>query len=298
VLDAAKKREPSRCDAIDASMLRARCQTTVAQVAGDADACPWEIPSRPERGREPACVAIASRQAALCLATADAVARAICEAIVTHDVAPCAKLPTRAGKARCTRDAERWRAAIPAADSSGAARAASPGASGQLHVEGPSAGVDADLAADLARGVVFVEQRDGTRFVLGPLTAGGPGFVASSPQAQGSLALELFTPALPSSERRPAGATPTGVVRRAELQVPGHAPVTAPPARSTLVAKIEELEPGRGGPLRLSVEGEMGDGTGSWRVRYRASTFVRDIVKASAIYDLGIPRLGADGGMR
>ncbi len=61
VLDAAKAGDPARCDAIDASSLRRQCVSTVAVSKGDADACPWNIPSRPEDGRDTWCLAMAAR---------------------------------------------------------------------------------------------------------------------------------------------------------------------------------------------------------------------------------------------
>ena len=57
VLDAAKAGDAARCDAIDASSLRRQCVGTVAASKGDADLCPWNIPSRPEGGRDTWCLA-------------------------------------------------------------------------------------------------------------------------------------------------------------------------------------------------------------------------------------------------
>ncbi|HEX3772045.1 MAG TPA: hypothetical protein VHV30_14315, partial [Polyangiaceae bacterium] len=50
VVDAAKANDPGRCAGIEASSLEARCRATVAQTGGRPDACPWESPSRPDRG--------------------------------------------------------------------------------------------------------------------------------------------------------------------------------------------------------------------------------------------------------
>ena len=57
MLDAMKAEDAKRCDAIDASSLRARCRARVAMVAGRADDCPLRSESEPALGREPACVA-------------------------------------------------------------------------------------------------------------------------------------------------------------------------------------------------------------------------------------------------
>src|SRR5579884_4198000 len=85
VLAAAKARDASPCASIDASALRRRCEATVAEVAGRPDGCPWDVPTKPELGRDPECVAIATPDARLCAAVRDRAGRAACEGIATHD---------------------------------------------------------------------------------------------------------------------------------------------------------------------------------------------------------------------
>jgi hypothetical protein len=289
VLDAAKARDARRCDAIDASALRRQCATTVAAVVGDADACPWMVASRPALGRDPSCLAIASRDPRLCAAEETSVARATCEAIARHDPASCAKLPLKADQARCKRDADRWRNVNPPSDAGGAP----PSVEGTLHVEsaddaGAPTPSDANLAPDLSRGLVIVAERGGDRFSVGPLSDSGLGFVAPSPHVQASLALELFA----SSDGKRVE------VNRAELLVPGRSPVATPLARSTLVAKVTKLEPIRGGAASLTVDGTVGDSSGAWRVHMQATTFVRDVVDAKAIYASPMRGFGDAGSMR
>ncbi len=214
-------------------------------------------------------------------------ARATCEAIAGHDASPCAKLPLKADQARCKRDADRWRNATPPPDAGGAP----PPVEATLHVESADdagAPVDANLAPDLARGLVVVTERGGDRLSVGPLSDSGLGFVAPSPHVQATLALELFA----SSDGKRVE------VNRAELLVPGHSPVATPLARSTLVAKITKLEASRGGAVSLSVEGTLGDSSGTWRVRLQAATFVRDVVDAKAIYASPLRAFGDAGTMR
>lgn len=268
VLDAAAARDTTRCRAIDASALRARCEATVAEIAGTPDACPWEITSRPTRGRAPACLAIASRDDRLCAGAADPLTRATCEATTKHDDAPCAALPLPQDHARCARDADRWRRATPADESGPEALVAS----GALQVDGLVAGkrLDVDLAPALARGVVLVERIDGVRFTVGPLTDAGPGFVASSPHVRATLALELLVPAGAKDAR----------VERAELLAPGKPPLATPTAHSTLKAKLDKLERRRGGVVTLQIDGVLGDATATSRLHAELTTFVRDIVQA------------------
>lgn len=273
VLDAAKAKDARRCDAIDASSLRRQCAGTVAAVVGNADACPWSIPSRPEDGRDAWCLAVAARDPRLCAAEETSTSRATCEATVRHDPAPCGRLPVKADQARCRRDVERWHAVTPAPDAS---QAALPAPEGTLHVEGGDAGpvADASLAASLARGVVLREQLDGVRLELGSVSLPGPDFIAASPHTLATFAAELFV----STDGKRVS------IDRVELSMPGHSPLATPLARSTLVAKIDKLERARGGAVSLSLEGDLGDSTGTFHVRVQASTFVRDVVSARAIY--------------
>jgi hypothetical protein len=282
VLDAAKAGDPARCDAIDASSLRRQCVATVAASKGDADLCPWNIPSRPEDGRDTWCLAMAARDPRLCAAQETSAARATCDATVRHDPAGCAKLPVKADQARCTRDVERWRNVTPAPD---AALAAIPAAEGTLHLDTSDAGapIDANLGPILARGVVLVEQRDGVRFDLGSASLTGSSFIAASPHTQATLAAQLFASA---DGKRVA-------VERVELSVPGHSPLSTPLAHSTITATVDRLEHRRGAAARVTLEGDLGDSTGMFHVRLKATTFVRDVVTARALYGA---KTGSGGG--
>src|SRR5580658_9409690 len=46
ILEAAKAKDSKRCLAIETSPLRERCLATVAELAGEPDACPWRFDSR------------------------------------------------------------------------------------------------------------------------------------------------------------------------------------------------------------------------------------------------------------
>lgn len=287
VLDAAKAKDDKRCEAIDASLLRERCKTTVAEIIGDADVCPWQISTRPDQGRNAACVAIALRDPRLCVADESPPAAALCEAIVKHDPSPCGRLLSRSNRSRCGRDAHRWNEVIPAETTASAL----PAWSGKLQVGGggPDGGVavESNLAPDAARGVVLVQQLDETRLIIGPLSEAGVGFIAASPHVRTTLALELVVP-------RRGGAR----IERVELIIPGHTPLSTLGARATVTAKIDKLESVRGGEVKFSISGDIdGEGT-TRRVHADVSTFVRDIVTATAIYGVKLRRLGTGGGMR
>jgi hypothetical protein len=306
VIEAAKANDANRCAAIDASSLEARCRATVAEVAGTPDACPWETPSRPTRGRDARCLAVASRDVRLCAAVADPLERATCEA--TLDASDpsdrsCATLSTRGAQSRCSRDADRWHGVLASAkegERSGPNAHDRPLAiAGKLHVErmdhaDAAEAIDVDLTPDLARGVTLVQQRDGTRLVLGPLTEAGLDFIAPSPHVRASLALELT--AVPA----PRGAGTTARIERAELVVPGRAPLSTPGAQSTLAVKLDKLDPARGSPVAVVVDGDISASGSSWRVHAEAATFVRDVVRSVDVYG-GLTRfrsVGLDGGAR
>jgi hypothetical protein len=304
VLDAVKARDDKRCEAIDASPLRERCEATVAEIIGDADACPWQVSTRPDRGRDASCVAIALREPRLCSAVERG--SALCEAMTTHDPARCNTLLSAAERARCTRHVQRYGRAIPAAD---VHNRRLPASAGRLQVSGADGGLEADmnLAPDLAGGVVLLQRHDGVHLLFGALSEAGLGFIAPSPHVRATFAFELLIPVHKPHDKLdspPAEAR----VERFELLLPGHAPVSTQAERSGLVAKIDELVPERGGEVSLSITGELDDarsghardlGLGSrGLVHANLTTFVRDVVKASAIYGEAMPRLGGDGGMR
>ena len=103
----------------------------------------------------------------------------------------------------------------------------------------------------------------------------------------------VVAPAAPAAH----GSAPAARIERAELVVPGRAPLSTPGAQSTLVAKIGKLEPVRASPLTLAVDGDISGAASSWHVHVEATTFVRDVVGASDIYG-GRLSAGRDGGAR
>jgi hypothetical protein len=164
---------------------------------------------------------------------------------------------------------------------------------GRLHIEGAGANapVDVDLGGDpdIRRGIVVSQQRDGTRFVVGPLTDQGLDFVAPSPHVRASLALQVVRSSSPGASSSAAGASATDAkspgesrIERAELVVPGRAPMATPMAHSTLTARFSRFDPTRGSPVVFTVDGTLADAAGAWRVHAEMATFVRDVVRLTA----------------
>jgi hypothetical protein len=279
-LDAAKSLDLARCDAIGLSALRNACVSTVAEIAGRADVCPWTSVGRPEDGRDAACVAVAARDPRLCDALLDAAARATCVAVTTHDVAACVQGAPRSGRERCTRVAKRWASAFPGAR---------PGApfvvAGRLHVEPEGAGdagvaTDVDFTPDVRGGVVVQESLAGARVVAGTLSPTGLDRLGLSPLDRGRFAVSLFV-ADASGVPAHGGEAPSALgagVERAEILLPGRASLGGSQAGRELKATWTKFGSIRGSPIEVDVVGEVDDAAGRWKVRAHIATFVRDVV--------------------
>jgi len=282
LLDAAKNRDAKRCADIIASTLKARCEASVAELAGLPEACPFDVPTRPELGRDATCLALATRDAGLCDAALDPIARGACTALATHDAAPCKRLSVRGDQARCTRDEQRWAAVLPVAD---APPRVGPAPSGKVSLTGDAGAFASDtFPLDVSRGVVVLERLEGAHVVVGTMNRTGLGFIAPPPGAPKTLAFELVAPV----DLKKAH------LDRAQLDVPGHSLVDAAGSRAgAFVVRVTRLEKRRGGAVELTLEGSLSEGV---TVKAEVSTFVRDLVTASAM--LSLPKGGDPGGMR
>ena len=274
LLDAAKSQDAKRCADIIASTLKARCEASVAELAAQPEACPFDVPTRPELGRDAACLALATHDASLCDAALDRTARVTCAALATHDAAPCKKLALRGDQARCARDEQRWATVLPVADAPPRAGGAP---SGKVSLTGDAGAFASDaFALEVSRGVVVLERLDGAHVVVGSLNKGGAGFIAASPNAPKTFAFEVVAPADPKKAH----------LEHAQLDVPGHSPVDVGGSRAgAFVVHVTRLEKRRGGVVELTLEGSLADGLA---VKAEVTTFVRDLVSASAM--LGLPR--------
>lgn len=263
MLEAAKTGEPKRCEAIDASPMRAKCRALVAIVSGRADDCPMRGDD-PRQGREPSCVAAALRSPAMCGAETP-LSRAACEAVVTHDAKKCEAL-VGADRDACARDAARYRSVV-----SGDAKIAKVAkASGELEVHGAGrddpAETKVDLGPDMEPGAVVVLGAKESRFDMG--TFGASAAVRTvAPHARTRLALTVHVLGDGSA-----------AVERLELSVPG-APAAACAPCDGVTAKVVTLDKTRGGEVALSVEGSAGNAPNAFRLKARLATFVRDVVQ-------------------
>jgi len=263
VLEAAKTKDPKKCELIDASSLRGRCRAVTAMVAGDADGCPLKAPSKPDLGRDAICVAAALRSPAMCEG-AQKRDRPACEALLTHDTKKCDAIPLDDLRAPCTRDARRFHAALVG----DATIASVPAAKGTLTVHGDGradpAQTSVDLDSDVGSGVVVVLDGKKTR-----VTFGHPSetFTATPHVAQ-PLERTRFGLAFAQSADKPLE------IVAASLIVPGALQSSCSATSCALAVKVAKLEPKRGGAVELSVDGTIG----GFRIHADVQSFVRDVV--------------------
>ena len=270
VLDASKARDARRCAAIEASSLRAHCETFVAMVAGNPEACPPDIAGDATRGHDPTCIAVSARDPRLC-AGAGPRKRAACEALVTGDEKKCGDIDRRV----CVRDAARWKTML-----AGSAPAHTgptlPAPKGSLALRGAGGTPDppqstADLALDVERGVVVTRDLNAIRLRVGSLQELGAVPHATSPVARPRIGFELRIGA------DLHGAADDAKIEHLELEIPGAITIVAPPMRSALKARIAKLEKVRGGEVQLVIEGEVGSAPHAYTVHVEMATFVRDL---------------------
>ena len=107
LLQALKMKDTSPCVAISASALQNRCESLVAMALQDPEKCPWYSATEKQHGREPGCLAVATRDPRSCAAGLEST-RATCEALSTGDPSRCASA-TGDERATCARDVERER---------------------------------------------------------------------------------------------------------------------------------------------------------------------------------------------
>jgi hypothetical protein len=286
ILDAAKARDARKCEPIDASALRARCQTMVALVDAQPDECPFYVPARPAFGRDPGCLAATTGDARVCGA-ADKLDRPTCQAIATRDASRCDALGSSQERASCRREAARIAPIVPPPDDKAPAPTAPWGklTIGALDDSPPPQQADVDLATDASRGVVLFEQIDGAHFDLGTPRDTGTGFYGNTPLATTSFFLAVVAPTTGKDVR----------IDRCELGLPGQSTLVSPGARCSIKTTVDTLARVRGGDVRLRFDGVVGTAPRGYTIHAEVTTFVRDLVKASAL----APALGAgraDGG--
>ncbi len=269
LLDATKAHDVKRCVAIEASALRARCESYVAMATSNAELCPLDVPSDAARGHEPTCLAMATRDVRLCAAEM-ASRRAGCEALVSRDEKRCAALVNKADRRLCERECARWKTMLDAPPA-GLPPLPTPRVHIELHavegsIEPPRP--TSDDAADAERGVVLAKELATVGLRVGSLVELG----AVPHSAGGSLRMGLL---ISVSKDPPTEAK----IERFELEVPGALTLVSPGTQADLHATVTKLDRVRGGEVQLTVKGTMGTSPHAYRVEATIHTFVRDLAR-------------------
>ncbi|MDB4995236.1 MAG: hypothetical protein JWM74_2668 [Myxococcaceae bacterium] len=284
ILESLKSKDVRKCAPIESSSLRARCESFVAMATGQPDRCPFEITASPNAGREPTCLAVASRDARLCAGETRA-RRPGCEALAAKDEKKCAPSPTPREKKACERNLLRWRSTLTdvlptGAGGAGAGAGVPTRPTGRIEVHGVDGAPDpasptTDLASDAERGVVLTREPLGAvRLRIGSLFAlGAVPRAVGSQQTTTRIGFELVL-----AKEAPGDAK----IDRVELEIPGTIELTAATLRTTLKATVTELDATRGGKLRIVIDGSAPTTVGvpprTYRVHVELTTFVRDVV--------------------
>ncbi len=164
---ALSEKSVSLCEEIQDEVWPAACRRLYAGLYGAPDACPTLTPR--SQGREPACVALAARDPALCRAVESAAGRARCLALL-GPASQCRALRTSGEVASCHRDRRRWRAVLRPGKPSLAPKW-TPEFTVSVTVDGKT--VKGALHG-LEHGIVVPRHIRGARIVLGTLRPTGP----------------------------------------------------------------------------------------------------------------------------
>ena len=261
VLQAMKEKKTDACKPIDAQGLRDKCEASVAIQEGKPEICPWAVAGAQNNGRDPRCVAVASRDPRLCAGATHA-DRAPCAALIAHSEQLCA------GDATCARDVARWQHVFPGP---GTGKSAPLTTRASLEIHGAEGTADpsdtkTDLAIDFGRGVVVVQDFAGTHVELGAPREVGTTVFAPSPSARARLALAIVVGEKGTS------------IEHAEVGVPGGATLVIPGARWDDTVKVDKLEAQRAGEIALTLDGTIGASPKVYKVHAEIATFVRDVV--------------------
>lgn len=299
IIQAAKSQRREVCSQITVSSLQRHCELVVATVGNAPDACPMDILGR---SRDPSCVALASRDARLCVAV-DEQERVRCEAMLAGDAKRCASAP-RAGRAACERDVDRWRTVL-RDEAAGKAATTPLTATGRFKFEAKNGSPlrgsgEGDLSFNLRQGVVLDVSvpRGGTgdsalqRLTFGSLgdnpslyPSAEPGVrveIELSPPKNGSSSAPGSGRGASTAPAKPSTDTTAARVTRLDAVIPGAGIVRVPEVESDLSVQVKHLEPQRGGVVELEVDGSIGTGTRTYSVHLEVHTFVRDAVERTA----------------
>jgi hypothetical protein len=274
LLEATKDHRAEKCDRIDSSALRVRCQSWVAMVAQTPETCPLQFEGLPTRGRNVTCLAVAGKDPRVCTGEPRTAVRATCEALTARDESRCdVLLPSDAPS--CKRELARWRPLL-AEPLAGLPKLPTP--RGKLIVKGEAgtpdpATTESELGSEMARGGVVVTSRDRARVELGMIGESETARMAPSPNRRARLGIAVLLE--PSSNPKDP---PKPVLERLELEIPGAATIVVPTAQCDCRITTARVDRTRGGELVLAMQGTVSSGNRSYKIDVDLATFIRDVV--------------------
>jgi len=271
-VQALKSKDARLCSPIAASSLRQRCEAQVAVLTGQPALCPVAGGGSASQGRDPVCLARASRDERLCAAALPS-DRTTCKALVGGRARDCGN------DAACVRQVERYRGFLekPAEHAPFPAR---------LHVEfagdaSKSEKYDGNFDLDdlAAAGAVARSSGDKVRLTIGTPRSGlWPSW--DSPRAAPLLYLTLSVPTkMPTSGAKGADAAagwalgPTDA--SFDLLIPQIALLGGTMASERRVV-FEDLSAASGSPVHLTFTTKVSEMGRTFRIKIDLETFVRD----------------------
>lgn len=269
VLEAIKQRDLKRCDAIEVSSLRAYCQNTYATALGVPDACAFQNTLSKDRGRNPTCIAVASRSLALCASTETYVDRSSCEALVLQESFRCKPLPTM-DRLRCEHDIERMRGFLAGEKVEKTPAKPAVGTIDLEAIHGSEAVTTphGDFSKELSRGIVLTNEGGLLGMAFGTKLHTEGTFLVASRASQARMNVSIA-----------AGKGGTGAkVKHIEVDVPGRALISAEGDRCDCLVRNLLLSESRGGEVSFDLDATLGSAPNAFKVRAKVRTFVRDMV--------------------
>lgn len=263
-LAAVKAGDAEACDAVGPSTAQAGCRRRLALLHGRPEACPED---RVVGGREPVCVAWASRDPSLCRAAA--VDEARCRAVLSGDEGRCARL--RGGdRGRCEAALGRYASALGDERRRSEAAEAEPTFTLEVEEDGQEpVRLERDV---LDRGVVLEPRA--CRWTVRLARPMGELPVPLSPGAfTPTFFLEL---SVPPGEERPVRLPLNASDAVLSLALPRHGGLTSVSGAEGALT-LERFETRRGGAIEGALTGTLRRGEATLRVTGRVSTFVRDL---------------------
>jgi len=216
------------------------------------------------------CLAVATHDPRTCGASLES-SRPSCEALASGEQSRCAKALAEE-RTSCARDMDRLRTLL--ASEHDAHESAAPSAKLEIHGVGGTADpakTEIDLSSTAAGGAVVAAE-----------ALGGAGIeLARDPESSLRLAMRVERSHLAASVLFEAGGPK---LTKLDLLVPALPELECPSPRCALTVTMPAVDPKRGAPITATIEGTVETPGGTYRLKLRIDTFVRDVVGRSAIY--------------